>query len=223
VPASAGARSASPSASPSRPAHRRHSKQISELDRAAETQDSGNVAIVSPDARRAVQIARREAAIVGQHSLGTEHLLLGLLQCGDPQTVALLSRLGVSAARVRTAMESTVELPLETARQAIAARDGLQQAADEPALSPLTQSVVSRALRDTVRRGSRSLTALDLLDALLLHDHAGAAQTLVGLGVSPAQARSEIARLQQLSRQELSEPHAAAQTAAAEGSPSEAS
>ncbi len=86
-------------------AHRRHSHGVAQLDRAAETEHRGSRAIVSSEARRAVRIARTEAAAVGQTKVGTEHLLLGLLQCGDARTVEVLERLGVtlSLARRRSA------------------------------------------------------------------------------------------------------------------------
>jgi hypothetical protein len=177
-------------------AHRRHSKEVSEIDRAAATEESGNVAIVSPEARLAVRIARREAGMTGQRVLGTEHLLLGLLQCGDARTVELLRQLGISTAGVRGAVHSTLEVTLEDAQSAVAAREGDQAPEQEAVLSPHTRRVVSRALRETVDRGSPSLTALDLLHALLIEEHGGASQTLIALGVSPSAVRDEIARVE---------------------------
>jgi len=196
-------------------AHRRHSHDVSHLDRAAETGHRGSRAIVSSEARQAVRIARTEAATVGQGKVGTEHLLLGLLQCGDARTVEVLERLGVTLALAREAVQPTAEMRLDVAAQAgltagaATGELGGQLAAAVPAagvagarpsavVSPLARRVLERALTpDAGRTGS--LTALDLLQALLRHDNGGATRTLAVLGVDAQQVQDEIARLDQLS------------------------
>ena len=59
-------------------------------------------------ARRAVVLAQDEARRLGHDSIGTEHLLLGLL--GEPEGVAAiaLQQMGVSLATTRDALESLV-------------------------------------------------------------------------------------------------------------------
>ena len=198
-------------------AHRRHSKDVGELDRAAATQEADNVAVVSSEVRQAVKVARREAGAGGAGSLGTAHLLLGLLQCGDAETATLLRRLGVTAAGARTAVEATIEIPLDVARRAIAARDGVTEPREPVVLSPLARSVVSHALRETVQRGSQSLEALDLLHAILQHDHGGAAQTLIALGVSPEEVRRAILGSERLRSRGRSGPPGQERTGAGPG------
>jgi hypothetical protein len=60
-------------------------------------------------------------------------------------------------------------------------------------VSPLARRVLEHALRPEERQTTDSLTALDLLEALLRHDNGGAARTLAALGVDAQRARAEIA------------------------------
>lgn len=200
-------------------AHRRHSRSVSQLDRAAETEHRGSRAIVSGEARQAVRIARMEAASSGQRKMGTEHLLLGLLQCGDARTVEVLERLGVTLARACEAVQPTAEMSLEAAAQtgltastattastastangpAAAPPGGADGVRPSAVVSPLARRVLERALTPEAGR-TGSLTALDLLQALLRHDNGGATRTLAVLGVDAHQVQDEITRLDHLSR-----------------------
>jgi ATP-dependent Clp protease ATP-binding subunit ClpA len=201
-------------------AHRRHRHGVTQLDRAAETQHHGSRAIVSGEARQAVRIARAEAATLGRQKVGTEHLLLGLLQCGDARTVEVLKRLGVTLALAREAVQPTAEMSLDAGAQAgltgnaasgeldgqvpaaapapaaAAAAEGVRPSA---VVSPLARRVLERALTPAAGRAG-SLTALDLLQALLRHDNGGATRTLAVLGVDALQVQDEITRVDQLSR-----------------------
>ncbi|HWF34153.1 MAG TPA: Clp protease N-terminal domain-containing protein [Solirubrobacteraceae bacterium] len=180
-------------------AHRRHSHGVALLDRAAETEHRGSRVIVSEAVRIAVRQARREAATTGAEAFGTEHLLLGLLQCGDEATIAVLDRVGVTLPVAREAIQPTLELsPSAAARARAAAADGDGQAPSgtSAVVSPLAQRILSRALADRSRRASESLTAIDLLRALLKDRNGGAAQTLDRLGVEPERLHVEIERME---------------------------
>lgn len=197
-------------------AHRRHSHGVSLLDQAAETKHRGSRAIVSSEARRAVRIARAEAAAVGERKVGTEHLLLGLLQCGDPPTAELLARLGVTLSLARDAMQPTVEMTPQAAVQVPPPTPGPNGAVvDVPAepeaqvsavVSPLARRVLERALSPATPDIPGTLTALDLLQALLRYDNGGATRTLAVLGVDAGQVDSEITRLDQLNRTRSATP-----------------
>jgi ATP-dependent Clp protease ATP-binding subunit ClpA len=178
-------------------AHRRHSHGVRLLDQAAETYHEGSAVIVSAEARAAVRIARREAAAMGKDAVGTEHLLLGLLQSGDRPTIGVMRRLGVTLGGAREVIQPTIEISAdEAARQRAIA--GAAQRGDGPRfsalVSPLAQRVLERALGECLERRSSPLSALDLLQALLKHPHGGAAQTLERLGVDPQSAQAEIRR-----------------------------
>jgi hypothetical protein len=159
-------------------AHRRHSGAADALDHAAEVDHPGRHVPVTHEAREAVRFAREEAAALGRRTVGTEHLLLGLLRTGDARATHALRRLGVTPQRARSAIEPTVEVSL----------------AQEPAISPVAVHVVRQALRARAQR-SGALTAGDLLLALFDDDDdGGAARTLQRLGVTPRAIRAELGR-----------------------------
>ena len=64
---------------------------------------------VSPGLRKALHLATRESLRLGHGYVGTEHLLLGLLESGDEPTVGLLAGLGASKAGVEAWTLSALE------------------------------------------------------------------------------------------------------------------
>jgi hypothetical protein len=186
-------------------AHHRHSKGVSELDRAASAELRGRSVLIAPQTRATVRAARREAAAVGARCVGTEHLLLGLLQCGDDETLEALSGLGVTLSGARELMAPTVEIPAEAAARARAAALGhvpgapaAQEGPDgEPLgavaiLSPLARRILSAALSECAATSSRPLGTLYLLRSLLAHPDGGAALTLERCGIDPGVALERI-------------------------------
>jgi ATP-dependent Clp protease ATP-binding subunit ClpA len=174
-------------------AHRRHSHDVAQLDRAAETDHAGAHLIVSEEVRTAVRMARHEAASAGDQAFGTGHLLLGVLQCGDEAAVAVLDNVGLTLGAARQAIHPTAEL----SRGAAAAANGNGHVnGDGPAAvaSPRARRTLARALTESSRHSSDSLTAIDLLRALLRDESGGAAQTLDSLGIDPGHVRAEIER-----------------------------
>jgi len=65
----------------------------------------------SPDARRAIVRAQDEARALGHNYLGTEHVLLGLIDTESGLAPRLLAREGVSREQARTALENIVGAP----------------------------------------------------------------------------------------------------------------
>jgi hypothetical protein len=63
----------------------------------------------TPQAKRALEGALREALQLGDHEIGTEHLLLGLIREGDSTAARTLEELGVELEKVR---ERVVEVRL---------------------------------------------------------------------------------------------------------------
>jgi len=55
----------------------------------------------SPAAKKALELSLREALRLGDHHIGPEHLVLGLLRCGDGAAAAILDRLGTDVEAVR--------------------------------------------------------------------------------------------------------------------------
>jgi ATP-dependent Clp protease ATP-binding subunit ClpA len=177
-------------------AHRRHRDSVARLVKDADAPEPAQGSVnVSVAARRAVRVARQEAARLGGNEVGTEHLLLGMLQCGDEQTVSLLRRLGVTLEATRDAVQPTTELTLAAARRAYATSE---QAGAATLVSPVARRILERALTHAAARDSSELTALDLLRSVVMHDDSGAARTLARLGVDAGRIRVEIASLQDL-------------------------
>jgi ATP-dependent Clp protease ATP-binding subunit ClpA len=65
----------------------------------------------TPDAKRTIEFALRQALGFGHSYISPAHLLLGLIQIKDPLTVAIFEALGVSAPELRQATEETLEPP----------------------------------------------------------------------------------------------------------------
>jgi ATP-dependent Clp protease ATP-binding subunit ClpA len=181
-------------------AHRRHrdsvARMVKDTDTSAENNGHSNGSVaVSVPARRAVRIARQEAASLGSNEVGTEHLLLGVLQCGDDQAAMLLRRLGVTLESTRDAVQPTTEMTLEAARRAYA---NSERAGAATLVSPVARRILERALTHAAARDSSELSALDLLRSLVMHDESGAARTLTRMGVDPGRLRTEISSSQDL-------------------------
>lgn len=181
-------------------AHRRHRDSVARLVKDTEStpdtngHPSGGVNVSVP-ARRAVRIARQEAASLGSNEVGTEHLLLGILQCGDEQAETLLRRLGVTLETTRDAVQPTTEMTVAAARRAYA---NSERGGAATLVSPVARRILERALTHAAARDSSELSALDLLRSLVMHDESGAARTLTRMGVDPARLRTEVSAAQDL-------------------------
>jgi len=57
--------------------------------------------LFTPQAKKVLELSLREALALGHHYVGTEHLLLGLLEQGESTAAQVLARLGANHARVR--------------------------------------------------------------------------------------------------------------------------
>jgi hypothetical protein len=131
------------------------------------------------DVRRCLARARREAAALGHDSVGSDHLLLGLL--ADESAARPLRELGVAPADVR---EAVVQRRRTTRRR-----------------SRLETTTSSRAeanpdgwLREAFPFREEGLTAGDALLALLRDNTGAASQVLARLGVSAAAIEERVAR-----------------------------
>jgi hypothetical protein len=131
------------------------------------------------DVRRCMARARREAAALGHDSVGSDHLLLGLL--ADESAARPLRELGVSPADVR---EAVVQRRRTTRR-----RPGM-----ETATSSRAEAAPDRSLRQALPLGDEGLRAGDALLALLRDEAGAASQVLARLGVSAAAVEERVAR-----------------------------
>jgi hypothetical protein len=128
--------------------------------------------IVSANARVAVFMARREAAGRRDATVGTEHLLLGLLQQGEGGACEALKDVGVTLQGAR--LQAELFFPSDLADV-------------QPDRLPLTKAArraLERSTAEVVRRGDGKLETAHLLLAMLRDPEAHAVQVLTGLGVS---------------------------------------
>jgi hypothetical protein len=143
-------------------------------------------------ARRAVVLAADEARLLGHDHIGTEHILLGILNEGGGIAASALTSLGIS---------------LEVAREQVAATAG--QGPAPPAHIPFTtraKRCLELALREALQLGYDYIGTEHILLGLIHDDKSGGAQTLAGLGADLGAIRQRIIEL--LPRRSRSTPRA---------------
>lgn len=119
-------------------------------------------------ARRALSLAEREARTLGHAQMGTEHVLLGLLDEEDGAAAGVLADAGVTVAAVRRKVQEAV--------------GSGQPGQTEPKRSSRASRAIGRAPRFARDAGSAAVGSQHLLLAVL--DVEGTAgQVLRGLGV----------------------------------------
>jgi hypothetical protein len=159
-------------------AHRKYAKR--ELVPAAAPGD--RELVISANARLAVFMARREAAGRGDSVVGTEHLLLGMLQQGEGGACEALKDVGVTLQSAR--VQADLFFPSDFADV-------------EPGRLPLSAAArvaLERSTGEVLRTGQRKLDTAHLLLALLRDAEARAVKLLTGLGVSPEAVERAVAR-----------------------------
>jgi ATP-dependent Clp protease ATP-binding subunit ClpA len=135
-------------------------------------------------------MARGEARGQGLTTVGTEHLLLGVLMTtASNPALATLAEHGVTVAAARSALSPTLveeEDAVETSR-------ATAEAARATGVSPLARVCLEDSLRQATHRSDRHVGIEHLLLALLARDDGGAARTLNTLGVSVHDLRRQLA------------------------------
>jgi hypothetical protein len=159
-------------------AHKKHARRGAVPESAQGEEHAGR--LVSIEAKRAVKDARQEAKTLGGDTVGTEHLLLGLIRSDTGAAGRVLRELGVSLSRTRRAIGPGGEG---------------DQGASEPAISPQARRVLEKALRGSLHQERRPLTGERLLLALLQAEASGAVRALERLGVPPSSVLRELERL----------------------------
>lgn len=124
------------------------------------------------EARRTVVLAKEEAYTLQHASIGTQHLLLGLLHTGEGVAAEALTSAGVSLEDLR---EQVVRLvgPNESPPAAGAAIP----------FTPRAKKVLGLSLRESLDLGHQAITGGHILLALMREGSGVAAQALMQLGV----------------------------------------
>jgi ATP-dependent Clp protease ATP-binding subunit ClpA len=165
-------------------AHKKHAEGVRTLQEArdAESVPTDTRVVVTAEARDAVRSAREEARAVGSRVVGTEHLLLGVLDAGaETREVGVLEDLGVDLDAARGCLQPT--MASEDHAIAITASETAAAAA-ATGVSPLARDCLEQSLRETIRRGDGHLGVEHLLLALVSRTDGGAARTLEKCGTS---------------------------------------
>jgi ATP-dependent Clp protease ATP-binding subunit ClpC len=129
---------------------------------------------LADSASAVMRAAVREAQRFGHEYIGTEHVLLGILQETDGVAFAVLSRLGVDQQQVRNQAE-----------QLIQPGAGWGANTGRMPLTPSTRRSVRYAADEASVRGESAITADHLFLGLLRESEGVAYQVLVNLGLDP--------------------------------------
>lgn len=125
----------------------------------------------SPNAQRAIQLARQEAVRFNHQYVGTEHLLLGILALGEGVAVAVLQQMNISIENVRYEIEKLVE------------GGPAVKTAGDPPFTPRSRKVLQMSMAEAKAMNSPVAGTEHILLGLLREGEGLAAQVLRNLGV----------------------------------------
>ena len=130
-------------------------------------------------ARRVVVLAEEEARLLRHNSVGTEHILLGLLHEGEGVAARALESLGINREAVRQRVEQLIG-------------EGQQAPGGHILFTPRAKKVLELSLREAMALGHNYVGTEHILLAMLREGDSVAAQALTGLGIGHAQVRERV-------------------------------
>ena len=133
-------------------------------------------------ARHVLVLAQEEAQRLQHSSIGTEHLLLGLLREGEGVAAQVLTNLGIEVDQVRHAVEAIIGRGERIVRS-------------EMALNPRTKMVFEFAVDEARRLNHRCIGTEHLLLGLIREGEGVAADVLKSFGLHLEQVRAETFRV----------------------------
>ena len=140
--------------------------------------------LVTSEARAAVTLAREEATAMGAGTVGSEHLLLGIIRSRATSAAAMLEAGGVTLADARRCAQPTLvdgaPPPAPPAPVASGPRG----------ISAYARAVFEQSLREAVKRGDGYIGVDHILLASLEDPSGGACRTLCELGLDPEAVRT---------------------------------
>jgi ATP-dependent Clp protease ATP-binding subunit ClpC len=135
------------------------------------------------EARRVLALAQQEAGTLNHNRVGTEHLLLGLVQEREGIAAEALESLGISLDEVRQQVEKITGQ----------VRDG--PTASHNLYTHRAKKALDLSLREALQLGHHHIGTEHILLGLLREGEGPAAQVLVELGADLAQVRQQVLRL----------------------------
>jgi hypothetical protein len=134
-------------------------------------------------ARRVVVLAQEEARLLNHDYIGTEHILLGLIQEGDGVAARALESLGISLDAVRARVEDIIGR-------------GDEHPPSHIPFTPRAKKVLELSLREALQLGHNYIGTEHILLGLIREGEGVAAQVLVELGGDADRVRQEVKRVQ---------------------------
>jgi Clp amino terminal domain, pathogenicity island component len=132
--------------------------------------------------RRVVVLAQEEARMLNHNTIGTEHLLLGLIHEGE----------GVAARALKS-----LDINLETVRQQV--EEVIGRGEEPPSghipFTPRAKKVLELSLREAIQLGHNYIGTEHILLGLIREGEGVAAQVLVKLGADLNRVRQQVIRL----------------------------
>jgi hypothetical protein len=139
---------------------------------------------------RFLAAAAAEARQLGSNYVGTEHMLLALLDAGDEIAAHALTALGITANAVRDRIREIVGARAPREWEALGVR-------------PNVKRTLELAQREARRSGHSQIGSQHVLLALLRVDQALAVEILAGLGADPPRVRGQLAEMLGVTVREL--------------------
>jgi ATP-dependent Clp protease ATP-binding subunit ClpA len=130
-------------------------------------------------ARRVLVLAQEEARILNHDFIGTEHILLGLLDEGEGVAAKVLTAAGLHAPAVRDKVEELLG-------------PSKMRPSGSPPFTPRAKKVLELSLREALALQHSYIGTEHLLLGLLREGEGVAVAALVGLGVSAGHLRAEV-------------------------------
>lgn len=132
-------------------------------------------------AEKVLQIAHSEARRMGHEVVGTEHILLGLIQEGEGIAAQALVGMGLNLEKIRTEVEQVAGLS--------------QPIVGEVGLTPRVKRVLELANEETHRQGVNYIGTEHLLLGLVMEGEGIAARILANLNISPEKVWKQVVKL----------------------------
>jgi ATP-dependent Clp protease ATP-binding subunit ClpC len=133
-------------------------------------------------ARRVVALAQEEARRLNHGSIGTEHLLLGLVHEEEEVAARALTALGASLPDVRARVEAMVG-------------KGAEPPTGHIPFTPRAKKAMELSLREAIQLGQNSIGTEHILLGLVREGGGVAAQVLQRIGIDLSRARRQVVEL----------------------------
>ncbi|MFH5877440.1 ATP-dependent Clp protease ATP-binding subunit [Arthrobacter sp. NA-172] len=133
-------------------------------------------------ARRVVVLAQEEARMLNHNYIGTEHILLGLIQEGEGVAAKALESLSISLDGVREQVQEIIG-------------QGRQAPSGHIPFTPRAKKVLELALREALQLGHNYIGTEHILLGLIREGEGVAAQVLVKLGADLSRVRQQVIQL----------------------------